>query len=212
MKKKLLSAVMLCALGLAGCGDDGDEGNNGGNNGGGNQEVKKFDTAAKILAHLEGQTMVMEGENIPSHPNGYDETVNFGSASQCYQSVSMAVAAGTFNVTSVLGTLRNAPNQGDKGTCDREAVAGTLSFSSTNVLIENVQGDGECFDVTFTYTGFVQEGRGRISPDGKTLELELYFKDQAVNSRCAQGGVGAPGVTLNGMEHTGNSVQTYIIQ
>lgn len=210
MKKKLLSAVMLCALGLAGCGED--ETIDGNNNGGNNQDVKKYDTPAKILAHLEGQTMVMEGESIPSHPNGLDEDVNFGSASQCYNSVSMAVAAGTFNVTSVLGTLRDAPNQGNKGTCDHETIAGTLSFSSTNALIENVQGDGECFDVTFTYTSFVQEGRGRISPDGKTLELELYFKDQALNIRCAQGGVGAPGVKLNGADHPGSSVQTYIIQ
>jgi hypothetical protein len=211
MKKQLLSAVMLCALGFAGCGE-GETIDSTGNDNPNTPAAKKFDTSAKILAHLEGKTMVMQGPDIPSHPNGFDEDVNFGSASQCYKSVAMAVASGTFNVTSTLGTLRDAPTIGAKGSCDHTTVAGTLQFSSTNTLIENIQGDGECFDVTFTYTGFQQEGRGKISADGKTLMLELYFKDKAVNIRCANGAVGATGVKVNGADHTGDSRQIYTIQ
>ena len=203
MKKTLMSAVMVCALGLVGCGDG---------------EVvtpppeKKYDTPAKLLAQLEGKTMVMTGANIPAFPNGFDEDVNYGSATQCYQSTTMKVAGGTFNVTTVPGTLRDAPNIGNKGTCDHNAAGATLQFSTTNVLIENVQGDGECFDVTFTYTGFAQEGRGKISADGKTLTLELFFKDKAVNHRCANGAVGAAGVKVNGADFTGDAKQVYIIQ
>ncbi len=208
MKNKLLSAVMLCTMGLVGCGE-GETIDDTKNN---PPVVKKFDTSAKLLAHLEGKTMVMDGANLPAFPNGFDEDVNYGSATQCYQKTTMKVASGVFNVTSVLGTLRDAPNVGQRGTCDHAAAGATLQFSTTNVLIENVQGDGECFDVTFTYTGFQQEGRGSISGDGKTLTLELYFKDKAVNIRCANGAVGASGVKVNGADHAGNSKQVYVIQ
>lgn len=193
MKKKLLSAVMLCTLGLVGCGGDTTP----------PPETKKYDTAAKILAHLEGKSMVMEGANIPSHPNGYSEDLNLGSATQCYAKVSMAVAGGIFNVTSDLATVAN-------GACDH-VKANVQTFSTTNVLIENVQGDGECFDVLFTYTGFAQEGRGKISADGKTVTLELFFKDQAVGIKCANGAVGSGNITLNKSAFTGNAQQVYSI-
>ncbi len=197
MKKKLLSAVMLCTLGLVGCGDDGtDTGNT--------PPAKKYDTSAKILAHLEGKTMVMEGANIPSFPNGYSEDRNLGSLTQCYAKVVMAVAGGVFNVTSDLGSVSS-------GECDH-VKANEQKFATTNVLIENVKGDGECFDVLFTYTGFAQEGRGKISADGKTVTLELFFKDQAVGIKCANGAVGSGNITLNKAAFTGNAQQVYVIQ
>ncbi|MGC3999900.1 MAG: hypothetical protein QM767_21650 [Anaeromyxobacter sp.] len=87
----------------------------------------------------------------------------------------------------------------------------TLPFSSTNVLIENVAGNATCFDVTVTYTGFAQEGRGRFLDDGDTLELELFFSGQATGHRCADGAVGEATVTLNAAAFTGNAVQTYRI-
>ena len=60
----------------------------------------------------------MDGANIPSHPNGYNQNINYGSATQCYQKVEMNVSGGNFAVTSTLGTLRDAPTVGSAGTCD----------------------------------------------------------------------------------------------
>ena len=202
MKKQLLSAVMACTLGLVGCGEETIDGT--GNDGPNTPAAKKYDTSAKILAHLEGKTMVMTGDAIPSHPNGFSEDLNLGSATQCYAKVAMAVAGGIFNVTSDLATVTN-------NECDH-VKANEQKFSTTNVLIENIQGDGECFDVLFTYTGFAQEGRGKISADGKTVTLELFFKDQAVGIKCANGAVGSGNITLNKAPFTGNAQQVYTVQ
>jgi hypothetical protein len=205
MKKQLLSAVMLCSLGVVGCGDD--------QTGTPNQDTgPKYNTADKISTYLEGKTLTMSGANIPSHPNGYNEDVNYGSATQCYQSVTMQVAAGTYNVTSVLGTLEGAPQPGNTGTCNHDVKSTELKFSTTAVLIENVAADGSCFDVTYTYTGFKQAGRGQVSQDGQTVKLELFFEGQASGHRCANGAVGSSTVTLNGQPFTGNAVQVYTIQ
>jgi hypothetical protein len=204
MKKQLFSAVMLCTLGLVGCGDD--------QTGTPNTDTgPKYNTADKINTYLEGKTLTMTGANIPSHPNGYNEDVNYGSATQCYQSTTMQVAAGVYNVTSVLGTLRDAPQPGNTGTCDHDTKSTELKFSTTAVLIENVAADGSCFDVTYTYTGFKQAGRGQISQDGQTVKLELFFESQATGNRCANGAVGAATVTLNGQAFTGNAVQVYTV-
>ena len=173
--------------------------------------TEKYSTSAKILAYLEGKTFKMEGAAIPSHPNGFDEDVNFGSATQCYKSVAMTTNGGRVQITSTLGTLENAPMTGVKGTCNHDMQSAELMFDSTAVLIENVKGNGTCFDYTVTYPGFGQEGRGSISADGKTVVLELYFKDQATGHRCAQGDVGAASVTLNQNAFTGNSKQTYTL-
>lgn len=156
--------------------------------------------------------MVMTGVDIPSHPNGFNQNVNFGASTQCYKSTTIAVAAGTWNVTSQLGTLNGAPTVGSVGTCDNATAFGSpLTFSSSTVLIENVAGNATCFDITVTYTGFSQEGRGAFSADGKTLRLELFFGGQATGHRCASGAVGSGGVTLNASAFTGNAVQTYRI-
>lgn len=204
MKKQLLSAVMLGTLGLVGCGGDT-------TTPGTTDTGPKYNTADKISTYLEGKTLTMTGDNIPSFPNGYDEDINYGSATQCYQSVTMKVAGGIYNVTSVLGTLRDAASIGAKGTCDHATKANELNFSSTAVLIENVKEDGSCFDVTYTYTGFKQVGRGQITQDGQTLKLELFFENQATGIRCADGAVGAPTVIKGGTAFTGNAVQVYTI-
>jgi hypothetical protein len=78
--------------------------------------------------------------------------------------------------------------------------------------VENVATDGSCFDFTVTYTGFGQEGRGCISPDGKKAILELFFNGQATGHRCADGAVGSSGVTVNGNAFTGDAVQIYEVQ
>jgi hypothetical protein len=200
MKKKLLSAVVLCALGFVGCGGE-DENNQP-------PPVPTFNTADNIRTWVEGKKLLMEGANIPSHPNGYDEDVNYGSATQCYTKVEMNVSGGNYTVTSTLGTLRDAPTVLSKGVCDHTVAAGNpLNFTSTAVLIEPA--DANCFNVSFTYPGFKQVGRGSMSADGKTLSLELFFENDAVGADCASGAVGSKTVKLKGVDFTGNATQVY---
>src|SRR5688572_28817469 len=40
-------------------------------------------TAAQIFVFLQSSTWRMEADTIPSHPNGYDENINYGQATQC---------------------------------------------------------------------------------------------------------------------------------
>jgi hypothetical protein len=205
MKKKLLSAVMLCALGLMGCGGEEEPIDKP-------PPVPKFDTADNIRTYLEGKKLLMEAANIPSHPNGLDEDVNFDTATQCYQKVEMAFSGGNFQVTSTLGTLRDAPARFSRGTCDHAVVNGTPQvFTSNAVLIENVATDATCFDITITYTGFKQVGRGNMSADGKTLTLELFFEGGASGANCAAGPVGSPTVIVNQTTFTGNAKQVYVV-
>ncbi len=192
-------AVAVAALTLAACGGSSTT-----------TPPPTLSSASAIAAYLDGKTMTMTGADIPASPNGFSQDVNFGASTQCYKSVAIAVAAGTWHVTSQLGTLNGAPTVGSTGTCDRTTASGSpLLFSSTTVLLENVAGNATCFDVTVTYTGFSQEGRAAFSADGKTLRMELYFGGQATGHRCANGAVGAATVTLNGAAFTGNAVQTY---
>ncbi len=201
-----LCAVSLFAGGmLMGCGGVEDPGTNP------NANAKKFDTVAKINAFLEGKTLTMTGNNIPSHPNGFSEDVNFGAASQCYVGVTMKVEAGHYQVTSDLGTINNAPMTGDPGTCDHSAKSNTLSFTSTVELVENLKGDGECFDVTYTYPGFKQEGRAQLNADGSVLSLEIYFEGKATGHRCANGAVGSKTVKVAGADFSGDAVQKYVV-
>lgn len=206
MKKKLLSAVMLCALGVVGCGEDDPVDPP--------PAQAKLDSQANILVFLEGKSLVMEGTNIPSHPNGYNEDIDYGNATQCYQRVTMTVAAGNFTVNSIPGTVQNSPGPTQPGgTCNPQVPKNPLNFVSSSVLMENVAADGSCFDVTFNFPGgLVQEGRGGFTADQKQLKLELFFRGQATNHRCANGAVGSSGITLNGNPFTGNAVQTYVIQ
>ncbi|MCC6551708.1 MAG: hypothetical protein IT372_01640 [Polyangiaceae bacterium] len=193
-------ASLLLAGGLTACGSDDD--------GGGGGTGATFDTPAAISAYLEGKTLTMEGDSIPSHPNGYDENTNFGNATQCYSSVTMTPTSSSWHVMSVLGTLENAPAAGDTGTCNHDVPGAELMFDSTAILIENVTPD--CFDFTATYVGFGQEGRARITET--SLSLEIFFKGQATGHRCADGAIGAQTVTLSGAPFTGDAVQQYTIQ
>lgn len=171
----------------------------------------RFGSGAKISAYLEGKTLTMTGAAIPSHPNGLDEDVNFGQATQCYHSVSMSMLSGRFRVISELGTLSDAPSSGDHGTCDHDTMAAELMFDSTAVLLENARDNGGCFDFTITFPGFGQEGRGALSEDGATLVLELFFKDNAIGHRCADGNVGDPTIVIAQNPFTGDARQTYTV-
>ena len=198
---KKLAATAAAALLLAACGGSSDT-----------VAPPTLSSPAAIATYLDGKSMLMTGADIPTHPNGYNENQNFGASTQCYKSVAMSIAAGTWNVSSQLGTLNGAPTVGSIGTCDNATALGSpLTFSSTAVLIENVAPNGTCFDITVTYTGFSQAGRGAFSADRKTLLLELYFGAQATHNRCADGNPGAAGVLLNTVAFTGNAVQTYRI-
>lgn len=174
---------------------------------------RRIASGADVLALLDGKTLLMDATRVPSHPNGYDENLNFGSASQCIHSVRMDVASGAITVATELARLDDAPNAGDRGRCNRNIAAGSnVTFNTTAVLIENVGPGGACFDITLTYMGFGQEGRGRIGPDQRTVSLELFFRDQAVGHRCADGEVGEGTVTLNQEPFAGNAVQLYTLE
>lgn len=214
--KKLATSLFAATVALAlACGPEPLPPSN--NTDAGTQEQPKFNTASLIKQHLDGKKLEMSGANIPSHPNGLNEDVNYGQATQCYKKVTMTVSAGgtAIQVNSELGTLENAPNAGDTGTCNHDLMSTQVEFSSTTTLIENVKEDGSCFDFTATYTGFTQEGRGRVSADGTTLDLELYFGGKATGHRCADGAVGASTVkqttSAGPVDFTGNAVQKYSI-
>lgn len=173
----------------------------------------RFSNGDQILTFLDGKRLVMDGEAIPTHPNGFDENENFGQATQCLHRVTMAISAGAFRVSTDLGSLRDAPNPEDVGTCDRDTPSGdVVTFDTTAALVEEVADEGRCFDITLTYVGFGQEGRGSISEDGETMLLELFFRDQAIGHRCADGDPGSPTITLNQEPFEGDAVQIYRIE
>ncbi|RKH09318.1 hypothetical protein D7V97_16960 [Corallococcus sp. CA053C] len=204
MKKTFLSAMMLCTLGLSGCGDDTTDPP---------VDTKpKLDSQSNILAFLEGKTLVMEGDNIPSHPLSLDEDINWGSASQCFQKVTIGVGGNNFHVNSIPGTLRNSTGVGQPGsTCDHAAAQNALVFDSKAVTLSNIAADGSCFEVLVDYGSFKQEGRARFSADTKKLSMELYFEAKATGWHCADGAVGAKSVSTSGVAFTGNAVQVYDI-
>jgi hypothetical protein len=204
MKNKLLSALMLGSLCLAACG--GDDGTTP------EPTQPVYNTVQAINAALEGKTFVMQGANIPPFPLGLNEDQNWLGATQCYNKVTLKVANGLPTVDSSMGTLENASTQGAVGTCNHDVVSGPQHFVATNALIQNVAADGSCFDVTYTYNGFGQEGRGKLSADGKTLTLEIFFSSKATNHRCANGPVGSAGVMVNGAPLAGNAQQVYVAQ
>jgi len=211
MKKTLLSALMLCSLSLAACGDDEpvtppDE----------TPEVK-YNTVAAVNQALEGKTLVMEGTNIPPFPQGIPENMNLGAATQCYHKVTMTIAGNKPTVAPEMGTLSGAASVGSMGTCDRATVSATPTpYVAQEVLVENVAADGTCFDVRYTYNGFAQEGRGQISQDGTKLSLEIFFAGKAQNAKCANGPVGTTGVLVDigagPKALLGNATQVYTIQ
>ncbi|HZI03508.1 MAG TPA: hypothetical protein VEZ71_05770, partial [Archangium sp.] len=112
MKKQLLSAVMLCTLGVVGCGEEpmGPTPDTG----------PKYNTADKVRTFLEGKTLVMEGNNIPTSPNGISEDLLFDPSTQCYNKVTMQVASGNISVTSVRAVVEGTSTQGTLGNCNRD--------------------------------------------------------------------------------------------
>ncbi len=208
MKKQLLSAVMVCALGVVGCGDEQPMGP-------GTDTGPKYNTPDKVRTFLEGKTMVMEGSNIPTWPNGINEDLLFDPSTQCYNKVTMQVASGNLIVTSVRATIEGTTTQRTLGNCNRGLIRDTLSpFTSTILNIENVKEDGSCFDITVTFGGlsFTQEGRGVISQDGTQVKLELFFQGAATGHRCVDGAVGSKTVKSGGADFPGDAVQTYVVQ
>lgn len=192
-------------------GAGGEIGGAGGEAGGAGGEAIDLSSANAIEAYLDGKVLLMDGDNLPTDPNGFNENINFGQATQCYNSTEMVFSGGIFQVTSELGTLNDAPEQGDVGTCDHDTISNTLMFSSTGHSFANVEGNGDCFDFNITYAGFGQEGRGRITESGAVLELELFFPGSATGHRCADGAVGSGTVMLNEVAFEGDAVQVYEI-
>ena len=226
MKHAMLAVISVVAVTLTpvvmttGCSGGGAAGGAGGGSGtAGGMATVTLDTAAKVSTYLEGKKLEMLGADIPSHPNGFNENAYFGASTQCYHSTTITVAAMNFNVAAELGTWRSldggTPMNGTLGSCDRATVAGPFAATSTAVLIQNVSGNADCFDIDVTFNSYAQEGRGSIDQTTGKAKLELYFKNGSVNNRCADGNPGATGVkqVVMGMQYpfTGNAVQTYTV-
>lgn len=176
----------------------------------------KFDTADKVFNFLEGKTLTMEGADIPLAPNGFNRNVYFGTNTQCYNKTVIKVMNKNFATTSNIGTWTGGdggvPANGTVGSCNTAMAFGNpLTFTSMNVVIENVKGDAECFDVNVDYGSFKQEGRASINADRTKVNMELYFQNQATGHRCADGAVGATGVKVNTFALTFDSVQKYAV-
>jgi len=190
-----LLALALCGAPLFGCDDGDDEAADMGGEGEGEGEA--FENSAAIEGYLEGKALVMTGEDIPTDPNGFNENLDLGPNTQCYNRVEMTLGGGSFSLNTTVGTL-----EGDM--CNREAANGDLMFATTTHIIN---GTGECFDIDLTFAGFGQEGRGTLTADA--LSLELFFMGQAANHRCADGAVGSGGVVISGNPFEGDAVQVF---
>jgi len=215
--KTLSSALLAVTLFTVACGQGTTTPTDGGTT------TVKLDTAARIDAFLEGKTLTMEGANIPSHPNGFNENQNFAASSQCYKNTIIKVGSSNYKVTAALGTIRaldgGTPAFGEVGLCDK-STGGNFAADSTIVKYDNVKGNAECFDIDVTFNVYAQEGRGAIL-DAGVMKLELFLKNQRVNMRCTDGNPGSGSVktatrTPDGgvgmpVPFTGNAVQTYVI-
>lgn len=176
-----------------------------------------FSTGRKILASLESRTLIMTGADIPTHPFGLDETTALNANTQCYRAITTRVMSGAFNTTVEAGLLTSL----DGGArCDHTTTTATTTFASTDVLLDNVQDNGRCFDITVNYGTFSEEGRGSMAPDGTAVTLELYFGGKALFHRCEDGPVGSRSVRLaigsagqgRVVPLAGDSLQVYRIQ
>jgi len=199
--KRILAIALSATLFIACGSDDDDEGN----------DAPTLTTAAEINAYLAGKTWVMTGADIPGFPLGINENMNAGAATQCINRTTIQ-SSSPWTVTTQLGTLSGAPNPLDVGTCDNATAAGSpLTFTTQSVLIENVEGNADCFDVFINYGSFQQEGRADISDDGRTMRLEIFFAGQATGADCASGNVGSGGILRGGAAVT-DAIQVYRLQ
>ncbi len=183
----------------------------------------KLDTAERIGAYLEGKTLTMDGANIPSHPNGFNENQNFNASSQCYQNTIIKVAGSNYTVTAALAKIKafdgGVPAALEVGICDKAVSAGVFGPTTSMVVkYDNVKGNAECFDIDVNFGVYAQEGRGSIADGG--IALELFFSNQSVKNRCVDGNVGS-GSVMRAMKlpdggvvtsaFVGNAVQRYVI-
>lgn len=177
-----------------------------------------LNSPTRILAFLEGKTLTMEGNNIPTHPNGFSQDFDFGAATQCYNQTTISIAGGNFSITSIAGTLVGAA---PATTCDRSMPGATIGpFTSNTVTINNVNAPrADCFDVQIDFTGFTQVGRAKFAPDLSQVWMELYFAANSPSGHtCADGAVGpqtgAVTQTIQGnvLPFTGDAVQKYVIE
>lgn len=180
----------------------------------------QLDTPQRILNFLEGKTLTMEGANIPTHPNGFNENFNFGASTQCYQRTIIRVRNSEFQVATTPGTLNSLDGgslmTGQLGRCDRTMRGpNDVTFNSMGVTFANVSGNATCFDVDVNYGTFRQEGRATINAAGTELVMELFFQNGATNHRCAAGVVGTAGIMQivqgNMIAFTGDAKQKYAI-
>ena len=104
--KKLVAAI--ACLALVACGEDPVV-----------EQKLTLDTSEQIMTYLEGKTWVMQGDAIPSHPNGFDENVNYEAYSQCYEKVTITTQGGDFMVSSNLATIVGADEPYSTGDCNR---------------------------------------------------------------------------------------------
>jgi hypothetical protein len=218
-KKAFQTLTFAASFGLfAACsssnGDGTTPGGPGGSSSSGGSAALTLNSPAGISAYLLGKTITETGADVPPFPFGYSKNLNNGASTQCWNTITIQVlTSGLWDVTSVAGTLNGAAATGATGTCDGTTPSGSPATRSGSVTITNVQGNAACFDVDVSYPGSVgNSGRGSVSTDGKTVELELYYTGQATGIHCADGVVGAAGVTVNGAAVTGDTVQVFRLQ
>jgi hypothetical protein len=172
---------------------------------------------AGIYGYLEGKTFVQTGADIPPYPNGLNENVNndgspAGGACDNAFTLQFASTSGSWTVNGELGTLVGAPNIGDVGVCDKNMISGPVGPFTSSFVVANIIGDASCFDIDMG-SPLTAVGRASISQDAKTLSWEIYEVTLGASSaRCADGPVGASGVTLMGSAFTGNAVQVWRLQ
>jgi hypothetical protein len=88
------------------------------------------------------------------------------------------------------------------------------------VLITGVRGNADCFDLRLAFVdGLVQNGRGKLSPDGTVMTLELFIDAGSLTFggyHCADGNVGSSSATFDGgsgvTPFTWNAQQVFRLQ
>ena len=170
-----------------------------------------IETAAQLHAFFDGKTYLMVGDNIPSHPLGFDERLQNGATTQCLSKIQLQMSGVQWTVTTQSGTLRDAPNQGDIGDCDHDAPGPHYEFTSTSVTFENLAPGVSCVDLHLSYSGFRQEGRATLTEGGEILLIDLFFADAAPDIWCADAEVGNPPTEFKGQPFSGDVTQVYVL-
>jgi hypothetical protein len=153
-----------------------------------------------IYEYLKGKEILQAGSDVPPYPNGVSQN------DACLSSVTLQflAAAGQWSVVVRLGTVNS-------GVCNQNIVSQTLPPFADTFIIANVRGDATCFDIDIENAN--QSGRGSISADGTRISWEIYAN--ALNPgghRCANGDLGAAGVSLQGAPFSGNAIQVWRFQ